>query len=96
MSIELAAGSWGVLMALVPMLQIRRMLRERSSQDVSIGYLLVLEVGFLLYLAYGLSISNRVLIVTNIVAIVMNTITIAVALALGRRNAPRRLAPLRD
>ena len=96
MSIELAAGAWGVLMALAPMLQIRRMLRERSSQDVSIGYLLVLEVGFLLYLAYGLSISNRVLIVTNIVAIVMNTITIAVALALGRRNAPRRLAPLRD
>ena len=96
MSIELVAGSWGVLMALAPMLQIRRMLRERSSQDVSLGYLLVLEVGFLLYLAYGLSISNRVLIVTNIVAIVMNSITIVVALALGRRNAPRRLAPLRD
>lgn len=56
----------------------------------------MLEVGFLLYFAYGLSISNRVLIVTNIVAIVMNSITIAVALALGRRNAPRRLAPLRD
>lgn len=96
MSIELAAGSWGVLMSLAPMLQIRRMLRERSSQDVSIGYLLVLEVGFLLYLAYGISISNRVLIVTNIVAIVMNTITIAVALVLARRNPPRRLVPLRD
>lgn len=96
MSIELAAGSWGVLMSLAPMLQIRRMLRERSSQDVSIGYLLVLEIGFLLYFAYGISISNRVLIVTNIVAIVMNSVTIAVALALGRRPALRRLAPLRD
>jgi hypothetical protein len=32
-----AASSYGVLMGLSPILQIRRMLREKSSRDVSIG-----------------------------------------------------------
>lgn len=35
-----AASSWAVLMGLAPLLQIRRMLREHSSQEVSLGYFL--------------------------------------------------------
>ena len=40
------AASWGVFMALSPLLQIRRMLERQSSQDVSVSYFLVLLVGF--------------------------------------------------
>jgi uncharacterized protein with PQ loop repeat len=48
-----AASSWAVLMGIAPVLQIRRMLRERSSREVSITYFAVLLVGFLLQIAYG-------------------------------------------
>ena len=34
------ASAWGVLMGLSPVLQIRRMLRQRSSREVSLGYTL--------------------------------------------------------
>jgi len=50
-----AAASWGVLMGVAPILQIRRMLRERSSRDVSLGYFMILLIGFLLWISYGVA-----------------------------------------
>ena len=44
-----AASSWAVLMGIAPLLQIRRMLQERSSREVSVGYFAILLVGFLLW-----------------------------------------------
>lgn len=85
MSIEIVAGVYGVLMSLAPILQARRMRQRRSSADVSIVYLVVLVVGFSLYLAYGLSIGNRVLIVTNVVSIVATSLTLALAAQYRRR-----------
>ena len=60
------AASYGVLMAISPALQIRRMLQRRSSADVSLSYLLVLEVGFALWIAYGVALPNLALIVPRI------------------------------
>ena len=48
------AASYGVLMAVSPALQIRRILRLRSSRDVSLGYLGVITVGFLIWCSYAL------------------------------------------
>ena len=39
------AATWGVVMAVSPLLQIRRIVRLGSSRDVSIGYLAVLVIG---------------------------------------------------
>ena len=50
-----SASAWGVLMGLSPVLQIRRMLRAHSSREVSITYFAVLLIGFLLWIAYGVS-----------------------------------------
>jgi len=75
-----AAATWGVAMALAPLLQIRTMRAHRSSRGVSVGYLRVLLVGFVLWLAYGLSLHNTALIVSNVVATVVCVATIAVAL----------------
>ncbi len=44
--LAVTASSWAVLMGIAPVLQIRRMLRERSSRDVSIAYFAILLVGF--------------------------------------------------
>ena len=60
--LAVAAAAWGVLMGISPALQIRRMLRERSSRDLSVGYFLVLLVGFLLWICYGIVAANPVLI----------------------------------
>lgn len=74
------AASWGVLMALSPLLQIRRMLARRSSADVSIAYLAVLEIGFTLWIGYGVSLGNAAIIVPNSVAFVIGLLTIAISL----------------
>jgi uncharacterized protein with PQ loop repeat len=74
----LAAG-WGIVMAISPMLQIRRMLSRRSSADVSVAYLAVLQIGFVLWIAYGFSLGNAALIVPNSVALLVGVATIVVA-----------------
>jgi MtN3 and saliva related transmembrane protein len=74
-----AAAAWGVLMAISPLLQIRRMLARRSSGDVSISYLLVLEFGFFLWIGYGFALGNPFIIVPNTVAAVIGVLTMVVA-----------------
>ena len=101
-SLAIAASSAGVLMGLAPVLQIRRMLREQSSAQVSVLYFIILLTGFLLWIAYGASLRNLALIVPNSVALLVTTTVIAVALRLRRRptvtrqdraDAPGRLRP---
>jgi uncharacterized protein with PQ loop repeat len=82
--LALVATAWGIAMGLSPTLQIRQMLHTRSSRDVSLGYLVVLDVGFLLWLSYGISIANWALIASNTVALTVGTITIAVVARLRR------------
>ena len=78
--LAISAAAWGVLMAVSPGLQIRKMLRFRSSREVSIFYFWVLLVGFTLWVAYGLTIDNWFLIVPNGVAFTVCVTTIGVAL----------------
>ena len=78
------AASFGVVMALSPSLQIRRMLERRSSADVSLAYLAVLEVGFLAWLVYGLALPNLAIVVPNSVAFAVGLATIAVTLRFRR------------
>lgn len=73
------AATWAVVMAVAPALQIRQMLRRRSSEGLSVGYLLVLVVGFVLWVAYGAASGDLPLVVPNTVAAVVMTVTVAVA-----------------
>jgi uncharacterized protein with PQ loop repeat len=73
------AASWGCVMAVSPVLQIRKMQAHRSSKEISIGYLLVLLIGFLLWLAYGIGLHNVAIIVPNVVSVVVAVVTILVA-----------------
>ena len=86
-----AAGATvaGLAMAVSPTLQIRRMRRTRSSNDVSLLYLGLLDVGFVLWIAYGISLGNWVLIASNSASITFMTVTILVALAYRRGGARR-------
>jgi MtN3 and saliva related transmembrane protein len=82
------AAAWGVLMAISPGLQIRKMLLHRSSREVSIAYFWVLLIGFTVWVAYGLAISNWYLVVPNAVAFTVCATTIAVALRYRLRSEP--------
>jgi MtN3 and saliva related transmembrane protein len=78
-ALAFAAATWGIAMAVSPVLQIRKMVQHRSSHGISIGYPAVLLVGFLLWLAYGISLGNWALIVPNTVATVVIVALIAIA-----------------
>lgn len=83
-ALALVAATWAIAMALGPVLQIRKIVEHRSSHGLSIGYFLVLFVGFLLWLAYGIAAGNLALIVPNTVAAIVIATTIAFALRYRR------------
>ena len=91
-----AAATWGITMGLSPVLQIRQMLQTRSSRDISLGYFVVLNIGFVLWASYGISMGNLAVAAPNFVAFTVGLITIIVALPAARaRRAPgRRLGRL--
>jgi uncharacterized protein with PQ loop repeat len=88
-TLGLIAATWAIAMALGPVLQIRKIVEHKSSRGISVGYFLILLVGFVLWLAYGIAASSLVLIVPNVVAAVVIGATIAVALRY--RRFPRGL-----
>ena len=62
----------------------RKIIQHKSSLTISVGYFLVLFVGFLLWLAYGIAADNLALIIPNTVAAIVIAITIVVALRYRR------------
>jgi MtN3 and saliva related transmembrane protein len=87
-NLALAAATWAIAMALGPLLQIRKIVTHQSARTISIGYFLVLFVGFLLWIAYGVAADNYALIIPNAVAAIVIAVTIFVALRY-RRAEPR-------
>jgi MtN3 and saliva related transmembrane protein len=82
----------GVIMAMSPFLQIRRMRRTRSSNDVSLLYLSMLAGGFIVWLAYGIALTNWAMMISNTASLVFMVITIVVALSYRRGGAKRAAA----
>ena len=78
--IAVIAGGWGVLMAVAPLLQIRAIVTRGHSDGVSAGHIAVLCVGFVLWLAYGVSIASAPLVITNVVALTTGIATLLVIL----------------
>ena len=76
----MAAATWGVAMAVSPLLQIRAIRAHQSSRGVSVAYQQVLLVGFVLGLSYGIALHNAAIIVPNVLATVVSVTTIVVAL----------------
>jgi MtN3 and saliva related transmembrane protein len=72
------ASSYGVVMAISPLLQIRAIMLTRTSAGVSAGYQRVLLIGFLLWLAYGIASDNWAIIVPNVIAAIVSLATIVI------------------
>jgi MtN3 and saliva related transmembrane protein len=76
----IAAAVWGVAMAMAPVLQIREIRRRKSSLGLSLGYMFVLLVGFVLWVAYGVSGTQWPVIVPNVIALGVMVTMIATVL----------------
>ncbi len=76
--LAITAATWAIAMALGPVLQIRKIVENQSSNGNSAGYFVILLVGFVLWMAYGVAASNLALVIPNAVAAVVITATIAV------------------
>lgn len=74
------ASSYGILMAISPLLQIRAIMLVRDSSGVSAGYQRVLLVGFVLWLAYGIASDNWAIIIPNVVAAFVSLATIVITM----------------
>jgi MtN3 and saliva related transmembrane protein len=77
--LAIAAGAWGLIMAISPALQIQQMLRTRSSKEVSLGYFGILLPGFALWVAYGAVRGDFAILIPNVVALLVGTTTFVVA-----------------
>lgn len=65
------AALYGVVSALSPALQIRRMRRAGSSESLSRGYIMISVGGYLVWLVYGLALGNMPLIVCDAIGAAM-------------------------
>ena len=68
----------GVFMALSPLLQARRVLAVGDSSEVSAGVFLMMRVNATIWLTYGLSTGNHVVVVPNAVALATTSFTLLV------------------
>jgi uncharacterized protein with PQ loop repeat len=88
------AGSFGVVMGASPLLQAIRAHQRRSSEDVSLTFLLILMIGGVAWLAYGLALGNAALIIANLAGVTASTTAVLVTIY-WRRNgdAPGSAGP---
>jgi uncharacterized protein with PQ loop repeat len=89
----IVAATWGVVMALAPLMQIRRMIARRSSADLSLGYFGILLPGFGLWLAYGLARDDWPVAIPNIVALTVGAATLVTGVILRRSHSAVRPRP---
>jgi uncharacterized protein with PQ loop repeat len=85
------AAASGVLMALSPLLQARRVRIAGDSSEVSAGVFLMMRTNASLWLLYGIGTANAVIVVPNLVALGTTTVTL---LALRRYRRPPKAAPV--
>lgn len=84
-----AAATWGLVMGIAPALQIRQMIRTRSSKDVSLAYFGILLPGFVLWVAYGIARHDFAVMIPNAVAFIVGVLTFTVAIYLRSSRADR-------
>jgi uncharacterized protein with PQ loop repeat len=69
----------GTLMAAAPLLQLHRIRRRNSAEDVSKAFIAVVCCGSASWLAYGIALGDPFMIVPNVIGVVANGATLLVA-----------------
>lgn len=75
--LTVATTVWGLVMALAPALQIRLLVKTKDSSTVSASWMVILVVGYVLWLSYGIVFSTPPLIIANVVSAIVGMILLA-------------------
>ncbi len=95
-ALGVTAAVYGGVGAIAPTLQWQRMATQRSSEDVSVLYLMLYGIGHGIWLAYGISIESVPLMVVDSIGLLVSAFVFERALHYGRRGPWRtRRAVLR-
>lgn len=73
-------------MGTAPALQLRRMLRLKSSRDISLGFFAVAALGQLTWVAYGAALHNLAVMASNGSGMLINAAVFATAVTLRTRS----------
>lgn len=82
------ATTYGMVGASSSLLQARCMVHRRCAGDVSLGFLCTVTGGYLIWLAYGISIGNIPLIAVDGAGLICGTVTCSIALHLRGHRTP--------
>ena len=74
------ASVMGVVMSMAPLLQARRVRQLQDSSEVSVAFFLVIITGSAVWLLRGVVTADPVLIIPNLVAVVVEVVTLLVIL----------------
>jgi uncharacterized protein with PQ loop repeat len=80
------AAAFGVMMGAAPLLQARRILRLKSSNDISIGFFCVPVLGQFIWVVYGIALGNAAIIASNGCGCLCNALVIVVAIRWRREG----------
>ena len=78
--LAVAALILGFVMGCAPLLQLKRMIRTRSSTDLSLPYIGLILVGSVTWTLYGIAIDNPSVYISNAAGILTTSATIAIGL----------------
>ena len=73
----------GFLTTLAALPQAIKSWREKSAKDISLYMYIILNVGIMLWLIYGILINDFVVIVANLVSLIINLIILYLKLRYG-------------
>lgn len=88
----LVASASGVLSALAPLLQAKRIRTAGDSSEVSVGVFAAMCANASIWFTYGIATADPVLMVPNLVAMLANTATLLVIRASRQGAAPGEVA----
>ena len=78
--LAVATTIWGTVMAVAPILQIRLIIRTKDSSTVSLGWMFILLIGYVLWFMYGIAFQTVPLIIANSFAAAVGTVLIVTVL----------------
>lgn len=93
-ALAIATTFWGLLMGIAPIMQIRLILRTRDASGTSITWIVILKIGLILWLAYGIATGSAPLIITNVVSVGVGFVLLAAVIVFRRPRGGESVAPI--
>jgi uncharacterized protein with PQ loop repeat len=87
------ASLMGVAMAMAPLLQARRVRQLHDSSEVSVAFFLILITGSMVWLMRGVVTRDPVLVIPNLVALIVEVVTLLVVLRYRQGALPALATP---